>query len=176
MVEIILDEPLIEHVSEYDAVIVGTNCYQSMRNGFQYEVVKKYPEVKKANDCTRYGDISKCGDIVECPVEGVTTFILAFISFGYNFKGDDSVWLDRDALEHSLGIIDRKYKGRKIATTVIGGTPFDGNADKGEIIETINRVFRNADVDVYDYKQMSSKELLSKERCLKLINKIRTKK
>ena len=70
MVEVIVGEPLMEHISEFDAIIVGTNCYQMMTNGFQYEIVHGYPYVQEANDSTRYGDISKVGTFVECKKEG----------------------------------------------------------------------------------------------------------
>ena len=38
MVDIVINESPISHIDEYDAIIVSTNCYKTMRNGFQLEM------------------------------------------------------------------------------------------------------------------------------------------
>lgn len=151
MLTIIENEPLVNHTSEFDAIVIGTNCYQVMRNGFQAEITKKFPHIKEVNYSTKYGDANKLGTIVE--IQDEPNFILAFISFGYNFKGDDSTFLDTDALISCLKLINLKYKGKKIASTVLGTTKFDGNAPKSDILNILNQTLTNVDAYIFDYRQ-----------------------
>lgn len=157
MVDIVIDESPINHINEYDAIIIGTNCYQVMRNGFQFEVVKRYPYVKDYNYKTKYGDVKKLGSIIECKLDNQPLFILCFTTFGYNFKGDNNDFFNYEALEKCLKLINILYKGKHLATTMLGCTEFDGNADKDKVLKIINNEARNFDLTIYDYKQESNK-------------------
>ena len=75
MISVIEDKPLIDNISDYDVILVGTNCYQVMRNGFQYDIAKKLPYVKEMNNSTKYGDPSKVGTILECNGRPLVTLI-----------------------------------------------------------------------------------------------------
>jgi hypothetical protein len=163
MVEIIENEPLIKHISEFDIILVGTNCYQVMTNGFQYEIKHKYPYVQDMNDSTKYGDISKVGTFVECKEKGNPLIVLGFISFGYNFKGDNKEYIDYKGLISILKLLNIMYKGKSMATTVIGSTPFDGNGDKNKIISIINKYAKDMNVSLFDYKQETGKRMKKKE-------------
>lgn len=163
MVDIVIKEDLINHVSEYDAIIIGTNCYQVMRNGFQNEVVQKYKYVLERNYETKYGDINKLGTILECKNEGDPIFILAFTTFGYNFKGNDNDFFDYSALEKCIKLVNILYKGKRIATTMIGCMDFDGNADKEKILDIINTEAKDIDLTIYDYKQIPHSKFVLNE-------------
>lgn len=180
MVEIIENEPLIKHASEFDIILVGTNCYQVMTNGFQYEIKHVFPYVQEINDTTKYGDISKVGTFVECKKEGNPLIILGFISFGYNFKGSDKEYIDYEGLISILKLLNIIYKGKSVATTVIGSTPFDGNGDRDRIISIFNKYAKDMNVSIFDYKQetgvrMRKKEYL-KNKKVKRDNKRKNKK
>lgn len=163
MIDIVLDESPIGHVGEYDAVIVGTNCYQAMNNGFQREVALKYPYVREENFRTKYGDPEKLGGIVECRSDGNPLFILAFVTFGFNFKGNDKDYFQYDALVKCLRLLNILYNGKHLATTMIGCTEFDGNADRDRVIDIINREVRDFDLTIYDYRQESNKAMNQRE-------------
>lgn len=171
MIDIVINEPIIKHVSEYDAVLIGTNCYQVMRNGFQYEVVKKYPYVKAWNYKTKYGDYNKLGEILECKEDNQPLFILAFLTFGYNFKGNDLDFFNYSALEKCLKLLNILYSGKHLATTMVGCSEFDGNADKNRILETLNKYATGFDLTIYDYKQESHNTLNQREYFKKLRQK-----
>ena len=153
MIDIVINESPIRHIGEYDAILVPTNCYQTMRNGFQYEVSRKYPHVLEWNYRTKYGDPSKLGDILECKEEGKPLFVLMFTTFGYNFKGIERDYFDYDALEKCLKLVNILYEGRHLATTMIGCTSFEGNADKEMILDIVNKQITNLDLTMYDYRQ-----------------------
>jgi hypothetical protein len=163
MIDIVINEPLIGHVNEYDAVIVGTNCYQVMRNGFQNEVAENYPYVREVNYGTKYGDINKLGEIIECKKEGCQTFILAFLTFGYNFKGSNMDFFDYDALVKCIKLINILYSGKRLATTMVGCTEYDGNADKNKVLRILNEYVTDFDLTIYDYRQESHKIMKLKE-------------
>lgn len=163
MVDIVINESPINHVNEYDAIILGTNCYQVMRNGFQEEVVKKYKYVIDYNYNTKYGDIEKLGTILECKDDNNPLFILAFTTFGYNFKGNERDFFDYDSLVKCLKLINILYKGKHLATTMIGCTEFDGNADRDRILDIINNEVKDFDLTIYDYKQESHGNMIKKQ-------------
>ena len=158
MIDIVINENPINHISEYDGAIVSTNCYQSMRNGFQLDVVKRYPYVLSYNYSSKYGDNQKLGTIIECKEDNKPLFILAFTTFGYNFKGNDVDFFDYNALVKCLKLINILYRGKKLCTTMIGCCEFDGNADMDRILDIINNEVKDFDLTIYDYKQLPFRE------------------
>lgn len=176
MIDIVENEPLIRHVDEYDGIIIGTNCYQVMRNGFQFEAAEKYPYIMECNYRTRYGDNSKLGNIVECKEEGEPLFILAFITFGYNFKGDDGDFFDYEALVKCLKLINILYKGKSLASTMFGCSVFDGNSDKERILSMLNEYVTDFNLTIYDYRQESHKVIKQREYLKKRLEEWKRRK
>lgn len=158
MINIIHNELLINHSNEYDVVLVGTNCYQVLRNGFQYEIARKFPHVKVMNNQTKYGDISRVGTILECKNHTEPLITLLYISFGYNFKGNDKEYIDYDGLRQCLKLCNILYKKKKVATTMLGCTFFDGNGSPEKVMEIMNETIKNFQLDVYDYEQINHRE------------------
>lgn len=166
MVDIVINENIVKHVCEYDAIIIATNCYQVMRNGFQFEINKLYPFILEYNYKTKYGDINKLGTIVETDSKPI--FILAFTTFGYNFKGNDKDFFDYNAFEKCLKLINILYKGKHLATTMIGCSEFDGNADEERILNIINKNVKDFDLTIYKYKQESHAKINQREYLIQL--------
>ena len=88
MVTIIKDIDLIDHLDEYDIILVGTNLYCTMSQGFQLKVMLDYHYVYEKNLESKYGDKDKLGTLLECSSDGEPTFCLCFITEGYNFRPD----------------------------------------------------------------------------------------
>lgn len=159
MIEIIKDIDLFDHVNEYDVVLVGTNLYCSMGNGFQCKVMLDYPYVFNKNLETKYGDMNKLGTVVECRSENEPTFCLCFITKGYNFRPDlEKDYLSYEALEKCLNLVNILYSGKRVACSLLGSSRFDGNGDKERILEIFNRCITNVDLTIYDYHQLSRDE------------------
>lgn len=153
----IFNEDIFPHVKEYEIVLVGTNTYCSLAQGFQRDVMLHYPEVQKKNMTTRYGDKNKLGTILPCESEGIT-FVLCFICEG-NFRPDlKKEYLDANALKKCLSLCNIRYAGKKLAMTVMGASRFDGNGDKEAILKLIEGTLTKCEVDVYDYHQTSKEE------------------
>ena len=55
------------------------------------------------------------------------------------------------------------YNGKKVATTMLGCTFYDGNGQKGKVLDIMERTMKNVSLDVYDYKQLSYRDIKRKE-------------
>jgi len=164
MIKIISDTDLYEDIDKYDVILIGTNIYCSMSQGFQRKIMLNFPYVQDKNMSTKYGDEAKLGTIIECKKEGNPTFVLLYINKG-NFRPDlKKDYLSYESLEKVLKIINILYKGKKVASTIIGASKFDGNGDKDKILNIISNNTSNIDLTLYDYVQLSRSEELKKIR------------
>lgn len=153
MIHIIEGRDLIYEVMDYDLVLVGTSINNTLGNGFQYKVGLSFPDVYHASKtASRYGDTKKLGKVDV--VVGEPSFALCYITKG-RFRPDikpDA--LDYEALEKSLRIIEKNYDDKKIATTIMGHSPYEGGGDKEKILEIFKKVFIHSEVYLYDYQQV----------------------
>lgn len=67
-------------------------------------------------------------------------------------------FIDYDALEHALSTANAEFRGKKVLTTMLGCSKFDGNGDKDKVLEIINRTANNLELDVYDYLQLEKRK------------------
>lgn len=153
MVNIIKNEDAIWHVDDYDVILVGTNIYNMLTNGFQSKIAVKFPYLYAAIDETNYGDTRKLGTCKS--VEGVPEVCLMFVSF---YPNKSRVFCDYEAIESCFRYANIKYSGKKCLTTLVGTSRFDGNGDKEKIIEIIENNTDKLKVDVYDYEQLDKRE------------------
>ena len=145
MITIVKDIDLIDHLDEYDIILVGTNLYCTMSQGFQLKVMLDYHYVYEKNLESKYGDKDKLGTLLECSSDGEPTFCLCFITEGYNFRPDI-------------------YKDKKVACTLLGNSRFDGNGDKDKILSIFNDTIKDLDLTIYDYYQKSRHEEMKEVR------------
>ena len=139
-------------MTDYDLVLVGTSINNTLGNGFQYKVGLNFPDVYHASKtASKYGDAKKLGKVDV--VGGEPSFALCYITKG-RFRPDiQPDALDYEALEKVLRTIEKHYSQQKIATTVLGHSPYEGGGDKDKILEIFSKVFIHSDVYVYDYQQ-----------------------
>jgi hypothetical protein len=164
MIKVIKDVDLYNHVGEFDVVLVGTNNYCMMSQGIQLNIMLNYPYVYDKNLETKYGDPEKLGTVLECASEGEPTFCLCFICGG-NFRPDlQKDYLSYESLEKCLKLVNILYKGKNVATTILGASRFDGNGDKEKILEIFNNCITDVNLTIYDYYQKSRSEQLNEVR------------
>lgn len=151
--KIIKDKDLIWEVEKYDVILVGTTIYCMLSNGFQSKIRYKYPHVEKANEQTPYGDQRKLGTrlTVEPIEDGHPTISLLYIA---RYPHSKRVFLDYESLENALATANAEFKGKKVATTVLGITPFDGNGERERVLKIMEENTKDLDLDVYDYTQL----------------------
>ena len=159
MINIIENEDIMNHIGEYDVILIGTNVYCTLSQGVQREISLNYPYVRTSNFSTKYGDISKMGTILECIEENEPLIVLLYICRGYPCKkvnGDD--YLSYESLEKCLQLINIKYKDLNIACPLLGCSRFDGNGNKEKVLEIFERTLTNVNITIYDYFQQSRNE------------------
>ena len=176
MINVIKDVDLFDHVNEYDAVLIGTNTYCTMSQGIQLKVMLDYHYVYEKNLETKYADPEKMGTILECKSEGEPTFCLCFITNSYNFRPDlNNVYISYESLEKCLKLVNILYRGKKIATTLLGASKFDGNGDRDKVMEIFKDTITDVDLTIYDYEQKSRaeemKEWYTKEQKMRTVDK-----
>lgn len=165
MINVVKDEDIYWHFSEYDIILIGTNIYCTMSQGIQLKIMLNYPYVYNKNLETKYGDMDKMGTILECKSENEPTFCLCFIVKGYNFRPDlEKDYLSYDALENALKLVNVKYKGKKIACPLLGSSRFDGNGDKEKILNIFKKALTDVECTVFDYFQKSRAEEMKEVR------------
>ena len=164
MINIIKDIDLFDNVKDYDIVLVGTNIYCNLSQGFQRKVMLNYPYVQEMNMSTKYADKKKLGTILECKNEENPTFLLLYITEG-NFRPDlKKDTLSYESLEKCIKLINILYKGMNIACPFLGSSRFDGNGDKDKILKIIENNSKNVNITIFDYEQKSRAEELKETR------------
>ena len=159
MITVIKDVDIMQDISKYDTILIGTNVYCSMYQGVQRDIILNYPYVREKNLQTKYGDVAKLGTILECSEENEPTIVLVYMYRGYQYrKTKDEPYLDYDVLEKCLKLINKKYKGKTVATTLLGCSRFDGNGNRERVLELMEKTLTNVNVFVYDYFQKSRDE------------------
>lgn len=157
MITVIKNVDLIDFTEEYDVVLVGTNTYFTLTDGFQRKIKNKYPEAKDLNMSTKYGDINKLGTIAYTNTKPIICF--CYISHGFNFRPDkNKTYVDYNSIEQCMIDVNHKFCGLNIATTIIGSSRFDGNGDKDKISEILTKNNENINLFIYDYYQFTIKE------------------
>lgn len=156
MITIVKDKPLINEVFNYDVILVGTGILNALGNGFQHQIKVNFPEVDKVNKSTNYGDARKLGTVKVISLTPVFCLLYIFKSKQRPDKIPD--YLDYDALKNCISLINNNFKGKRIATTFIGASKFDGNGDKQRILEILENEAKDVDIFLYDYDQIDKNE------------------
>ena len=157
----IFEEELINHVYEYDVVLVGMGINNSFSRGFANDVAVNFPKVKEnENRESPYGDRGKYGTVYETKCEGIT-FCLCYMHNGGYTK--DKEFVSYGNLMKCLEHVAEKYRGKKIASPVIGASKFDGNGNADKIYGIYNDVFTDCDIDIYDFEPETLRDKTYKE-------------
>lgn len=165
MINIIKGEDAIYHVEGYDVVLVGVDVYNMLSNGFQAKMKLKYPIIEEADATTGYGDMRKMGKRIT--IDSTKPIIsLLYIARHPNSLKE----FDYGVLESVLRSADEEFAGKRVITTLLGCSKFDGKADREKVLEIMNATVSKMELDVYDYEQLSKVDEFRRE-CEKLRGK-----
>jgi hypothetical protein len=153
MINIIKDKDAIWETDKYDVILVGTSIYCMLTNGFQSKLRIKYPYIEDINNSTNYGDLRKLGK--RMTIQGNPIISLMYIA---KYPHSKREFVDYDALEHALATANAEFRGKKVMTTMLGCSKFDGNGDRDKVLEIMERNATNIDLYVYDYPQLEKRK------------------
>lgn len=162
MMTIIEGRDLIYDTDLYDVVLVGTNIENKLSQGFQRKMRRRYPYIEEANMSTPYGDLRKLGKMMI--VEGEPEICLCYIA---KHKRKGTKFLDVEAVRTCMKRVNEIYKGKKVASTILGHSEFEGEGDKDELLSIMEENSSDIDLYVYDFLQMKREVEFGK--CIKYV-------
>lgn len=168
-IEIINDIPLIEEIFNYDLIIIGTGIHNALGNGFQYDMKINFPIIEETVKKTKYADPRKLGTVSVIKMTPI-------VCVGYIHKGGyrsdlKSEYLDYDALKNVLELVDENFEGKRIATTLIGCSQYDGNGDKNRVFSFFKGLSDKNEYFIYDYEQRDYRAV-NNEKWAKIIEQV----
>lgn len=160
MVTIIKDKEAIYDTDNYDVVLMGVSTHNLFMGNFQGKMAIKYPIIEEVNNSTPYGDLRKLGKRVT--IEETKPIIsLMYIC---TYPSRKANYIDYDALENCLKTANSEFKGKKVMTTFLGTTQFDGKGDRDKCLEIIKKCTKDLDLYIYDFPQIPIKEEVSRQK------------
>ena len=145
---------LIENVFSYDYVLVGIGTNNSFSGGFAYDIGLNFPSIKiRVNMMSNYLDRRLMGSVALVTDRNCPSMCVCYVHNGGYRKGKNGEFIDYNALENCLRQVSSSFKGKKIASPLIGASKYDGNGDRERILDLYKKYFTESDVDVYDYEQ-----------------------
>ena len=67
-------------------------------------------------------------------------------------------------MEKCLKTANNEFKGKKVLTTLLGSTRFDGRGEREKCLEIIDKNTKDLDLYIYDYEQISIKDEIYRQR------------
>lgn len=149
-VTIIKDKFLIEDIKKYTIVLVPMSANNSMNSGFAYEIGLNFPPIREKVQTTPYGDRRKFGTVSVFKDDGIT-FCICFMHTGGQSKQVE--YVKYDSLADCLDLININFKGKTVASPILGSTKYDGRGDKEKIINIFKEHCTDIDLILYDYEE-----------------------
>ncbi len=122
---------LVRDAEQFDVVIHGCNCFNTMGAGIAVGIRKKFPEAYKIDCETQYGDTKKLGTFTYTKEQTTPVIVNAYTQYRY---GNDRRHADYDAIRSCMKGIKELFSGKKIALPLIGAGLAGGD---WEVIEVI---------------------------------------
>lgn len=135
---------------EFDVIIHGCNCFNTMGAGIALQIKRHFPQAYRKDQETRPGDKSKlgqytCAEFVR--TDGSTlTIINAYTQYKYGGKKDHA---DYGSIETAFRTIKSDFSGRRIGYPKIGAGLAGGDWPK--IKEVISRALEDENHTVVHY-------------------------
>ena len=149
-VTIVKDKFLIEDIKKYTIVLVPMSANNSMNSGFAYEIGLNFPLIREKVQTTPYGDRRKFGTVSVFKDDGIT-FCICFMHTGGQSK--QAEYVKYDSLADCLDLININFKGKTVASPILGSTKYDGRGDKEKIINIFKEHCTDIDLILYDYEE-----------------------
>ncbi len=134
---------------EFDVIVHGCNCMNSMGAGIAKAVKQEFPEAYAADQQTNKGDRSKLGAITQATVTRggrKLTIVNGYTQYDYKGRG---VLVDYDALRAVMKEVRSQFSGRRIGYPKIGAGLAKG--DWAKIAQIIDEELAGEDHTLVEY-------------------------
>lgn len=110
---------------EFDVIVQGCNCFNTMGGGIAREIATKYPSAASIDRSTKYGDYNKLGNWTELDTG---RFIIINAYTQYNMSRGEDVF-EYIAFQLILNKLLHAYGDKRIGFPYIGMGLAGGNAE-----------------------------------------------
>ena len=144
-----IDGDLVRDANQYEVILHGANCKNTMGAGIALKIKTKFPEAYEVDCSTKKGDALKLGNITYTTN---TTPIICnlYTQFGFGAYETGGMDFDYNAAKNALKQVKLKFSGKKIGMPMIGSMLGGGNWEITKRI--IEDILGDEDVTVVNYK------------------------
>ena len=109
----------LAEAGDFDIVVQGCNCFNTMGGGIAREIRERYPLVASVDMATVCGDYTKLGNWTECDAGGENRFTIINAYTQYNMSQGTDVF-EYTAFQLILEKLTFRYPGKRIGLPYIG--------------------------------------------------------
>lgn len=105
---------------EFDVIVHGCNCFNTMGKGIAKSIKLQFPGAYQADLATQKGDREKLGTITSATIqqeEHTLTIVNGYTQFDWRGRG---VNVDYDAIRSVFAKVKEKFSGKRIGYPMIG--------------------------------------------------------
>lgn len=113
--------------NEFDIIVHGCNCFNTMGGGIALQISNQFPDAKLADDETVRGDAGKLGSYT-VGMHGKLVILNAYTQFGISRNGQDV--FEYNAFERVLNKISIRFGKYRIGLPLIGMGLAGGDAER----------------------------------------------
>tara|TARA_R110000782_G_scaffold270273_1_gene370170 strand:+ start:31 stop:480 length:450 start_codon:yes stop_codon:yes gene_type:complete len=128
-----IDGDLVRDADQYDVIVHGANCFNTMGAGIAPQIKNKFPEAYKVDCDTVSGDKDKLGTISHT-LNTKPIVVNLYSQYGFNGRKHGETDLDYEALRSGLKLVKEKFSGKFIGMPKIGSGLAGGDWSKIEKI------------------------------------------
>jgi len=115
---------------DFNLIVHGCNCLNTMGKGIALEIKREFPEAYKADQKTKKGSRSKLGTVSFAAQHDVI-IMNAYTQYAYWSKGQPKkVHADYDAIRSCFASIKKGWPGHKVGIPLIGAGLANGDWNK----------------------------------------------
>jgi O-acetyl-ADP-ribose deacetylase (regulator of RNase III) len=136
---------LVKDAEQYEVILHGCNCFNTMGAGIALQVKNKYPQAYAVDCTTKSGDKAKLGTI-SYTTDTIPIIVNCYSQYDFRGRRVGKMDLDYNALKSALTAVKKEFSGKKIGMPRIGAQLAGG--DWNVIIRIIEEVFQGEDVTI----------------------------
>ena len=147
---------------QYDVIIHGCNCFNTMGAGIAKQIKSSFPEAYQADLKTKKGDRNKLGTYTKATINNNDQQLTIVNAYTQYYYGHGKDLFEYDAFSKILKQIKAEFSGQKIGLPLIGCGYAGGN--KQEVLKIIAKELENENYTIVEYQPELNKKSSPKFR------------